>query len=85
MPYKDVRRYARHALGAGNPAAMTCDNWPPQPAEQNSVPLLQVPGSCGVGANSWQVVSVADFNLDGHPDVVWQDPVSDNSQVWFLN
>jgi FG-GAP-like repeat len=37
------------------------------------------------GANPWQIVSVADFDLDGHPDVVWQDPVSGASQVWFLN
>jgi len=36
-------------------------------------------------SNPWRIVSVADFNLDGHPDVVWQDPVSGNSQVWFLN
>ncbi|MGA2132431.1 MAG: FG-GAP-like repeat-containing protein [Bryobacteraceae bacterium] len=37
------------------------------------------------GANPWRIVSVADYNLDGHPDVVWQDPVSGESQVWFLN
>jgi hypothetical protein len=37
------------------------------------------------GANTWRIASVADFNVDGHPDVVWQDPVSGDSQVWFLN
>jgi hypothetical protein len=36
-------------------------------------------------ANPWRIVSVADFNQDGHPDVVWQDPVSGASQVWFLD
>jgi hypothetical protein len=36
------------------------------------------------GANTWRIASVADFNVDGHPDVVWQDPVSGGSQVWFL-
>jgi len=37
------------------------------------------------GPNPWRIASVADYNLDGHPDVVWQDPVSGESQVWFLN
>ena len=36
------------------------------------------------GSNPWRIASVADFNLDGHPDVVFQDPVSGASQVWFL-
>jgi YVTN family beta-propeller protein len=35
-------------------------------------------------ANSWQIVGIADFNGDGSPDVVWQDPVSGAVQVWFL-
>jgi hypothetical protein len=34
--------------------------------------------------NSWRISSVADFNSDGHPDVVWQDPISGASQIWFL-
>ena len=35
-------------------------------------------------ANPWQIVGIADFNGDGYPDVVWQDPVSGAVQVWFL-
>jgi len=34
--------------------------------------------------NSWKVVSVADFNQDGHPDLLWQDPVSGWAQIWYL-
>ena len=29
-------------------------------------------------------MGVADFNGDGKPDVVWQDPVSGAVQVWYL-
>jgi alpha-tubulin suppressor-like RCC1 family protein len=36
------------------------------------------------GSNSWRIAAIADFNEDGHPDVVWQDPVSGAVQVWFL-
>ena len=34
--------------------------------------------------NPWQIVGVADFNQDGHPDVVWQDPVHGTVQIWYL-
>jgi uncharacterized protein (DUF2235 family) len=34
--------------------------------------------------NAWKVVSVADFNQDGHPDILWQDPVSGFSQIWYM-
>jgi hypothetical protein len=34
--------------------------------------------------NPWQIVSVNDFNADGHPDLLWEDPTSGYSQIWFL-
>lgn len=34
--------------------------------------------------NIWRIAAIADFNGDGYPDIVWQDPVSGASQVWFL-
>jgi hypothetical protein len=34
--------------------------------------------------NPWNIVGTSDFNQDGHPDVLWQDPVSGTVQVWYL-
>ncbi|MGD0359298.1 MAG: SBBP repeat-containing protein [Bryobacteraceae bacterium] len=37
-----------------------------------------------VNKNPWKVVSIADFNQDGHPDLLWEDPTSGFSQVWYM-
>ena len=34
--------------------------------------------------NPWRVVSIADFNQDGHPDLLWQDTASGHAQIWYL-
>jgi hypothetical protein len=36
------------------------------------------------GANPWHIAGCGDFNGDGYPDLLWQDPVSGATQVWYL-
>jgi hypothetical protein len=33
--------------------------------------------------NTWNVVAVADFNQDGHPDVIFQNPTNGAAQELF--
>jgi hypothetical protein len=32
----------------------------------------------------WQLASTADFNRDGHTDLLWRDPETGRNYVWFL-
>jgi hypothetical protein len=36
------------------------------------------------GANPWRIVAAADYNRDGKTDIVWQDPATGETAVWFL-
>jgi hypothetical protein len=36
------------------------------------------------GPNTWRITAVGDFNGDGYPDTIWQDPATGTSQVWYL-
>jgi hypothetical protein len=36
------------------------------------------------GSNPWRIAAVADFNFDGHSDVIWQDPITGASSFWLL-
>jgi hypothetical protein len=34
--------------------------------------------------NSWHIVGAADFNADGAPDLVWQNPSNGTAQIWYM-
>ena len=38
-----------------------------------------------VADTNWKVRTVVDWNLDGHPDLIWQHRVSGEIAVWFMN
>ena len=45
-----------------------------------------VTGAMNLAAgNSWRIAAVEDFDQDGRPDLVWQDPLSGQSQIWLLD
>ena len=47
-----------------------------------------ITGSASISSgNSWHIVGAADFNADGHPDLVWQNPTNPNAgaaQIWYM-
>jgi len=43
----------------------------------------QLQTAINLTANSWHVVAIADFNQDGHPDVVFQNPANGAAQIFF--
>jgi hypothetical protein len=36
------------------------------------------------GIPGWSIVGTADFNLDGRPDVIWQNDMTRQVAVWFM-
>ena len=38
----------------------------------------------GGAGNTWHVLAAADFNQDGHPDLVWQNPTGGAIQIWYM-
>jgi hypothetical protein len=38
-----------------------------------------------VQSNTWRISAIADYNRDARPDLIWQDPVTGASQIWFLH
>jgi hypothetical protein len=36
-------------------------------------------------ASGWQIVGVADFNLDGKPDILWRNGLSGQNALWYMN
>ncbi len=37
-----------------------------------------------IASNTWYVVAAADFNSDGIPDLVWQQPSAATVQYWYM-
>ena len=36
------------------------------------------------GVTGWRIVGTADFNRDGHPDLVWQNEATRQATVWYM-
>jgi hypothetical protein len=44
--------------------------------------------SSGLGPTlpaGWRLVTMADFNADGHPDYLLFNPTTQQSQIWYLS
>ncbi len=38
-----------------------------------------------VSDTNWKIVGVADFNNDGHPDILWQHQTTGSLSAWLMN
>ena len=38
-----------------------------------------------VSDTNWKIVGVADFNRDGHPDILWQHQATGGLSAWLMN
>ena len=41
-------------------------------------------GAGATGVPGWTVRGIADFNRDGHPDVLWQNDVTRQLAIWYM-
>jgi hypothetical protein len=41
--------------------------------------------SYGTVGLDWQIVGAADYNVDGHVDIVWQNTITGESGIWLMN
>jgi FG-GAP-like repeat len=47
-------------------------------------PTVSIQSTAVVTTNAWNVLAAADFNGDGHPDLVWQNPTGGSVQIWYM-
>lgn len=41
--------------------------------------------SLGIVSSRWHIAGAADFNSDGHADLIWENTASGARAIWLLN
>src|SRR5262245_54132244 len=51
----------------------------------NLMSLLDTSDTMPSAPSSYQMVATADFNKDGHTDILWRNPTSGANIIWYMS